>query len=677
MADNYIGLVTIGTNQNMPIGASLYGTCSTAAATAQKEVTLDALNRIFDGLTVRVKFTTANSAGSSTALKFSGMGTADPIVVKNYGAGSSVNWNAGAVIDFTFDGTNWVMHSNNTTYSTISETEVKDSTSTASRLITGQRVNQAIDNKLSALVDTLTGSPAASKTITAFDQVDGKVSATFANIAIAESQVTNLTTDLEAKMPKAGGQFTGNVTFASGKTLTVNTPTADGHAATKKYVDDKTAGLTGAMHFKGTTTTVMSDGLTTAAVTISGSSYTPAAGDVVLYSDKEFVWTGSLWELLGAESSYKIQQTAVSDPTADGNATSFIDTISQNANGDITVTKKTVPDTARGTAGLVTLPTGSTTTKFLREDGTWAAPAGTNYSYGKVTVSAQSTAVTALTSQSSATTPASKTPNETLKFTTANKWIVMTGTDSSTAGSDEIKFAHSLSGATAASYGDSDAQTPGYGGTFKVPYLTVDAAGHVTGISEHNVTIPASDNTDEKLKVADTNPSSQTTYYAIFGTGTAAATRNINDGLQYITKEGTTSAAGDAILKIGNNLASTTAKNKTGRIRIYGGSTTYLDIMGTNTSSSYTITLPKITANGNLVGTSTTSAVGSGKRPVYIAANGIATAMDYTFANSLTTINYLSDANYVKTAEVTNGVLTITTVSNASSITVAAASTAS
>jgi selenocysteine lyase/cysteine desulfurase len=64
-------------------------------------------------------------------------------------------------------------------------------------------------------------------------------------------------------------------------------------------------GLSNAMHFKGTTTTTMSDGLTTAAVTIGGSSYTPSAGDVVLYSDAEFVWTGSAWERLGRDSSFK------------------------------------------------------------------------------------------------------------------------------------------------------------------------------------------------------------------------------------------------------------------------------------------------------------------------------------------------------------------------------------
>ena len=54
-----------------------------------------------------------------------------------------------------------------------------------------------------------------------------------------------------------------------------------------------------------------------------------------------------------------------------------------------------------------------------------------------------------------------------------------------------ITIKHNNSGATAGSYGDSSAQTPAYGGTFKVPYITVDAQGHVTGISAHNVTVPS------------------------------------------------------------------------------------------------------------------------------------------------------------------------------------------
>ena len=119
-------------------------------------------------------------------------------------------------------------------------------------------------------------------------------------------------------------------------------------------------GLTNAMHFAGITSTAMEDGRTTPAVTIAGASYTPMPGDVILdNAGCEYVWystnadgTAGVWERLGRDTNFKIVQSAVSDPTANGAALAFIDTISQNANGEITVTKKnldTVPVNKGGT----------------------------------------------------------------------------------------------------------------------------------------------------------------------------------------------------------------------------------------------------------------------------------------------------------------------------------------
>jgi hypothetical protein len=79
------------------------------------------------------------------------------------------------------------------------------------------------------------------------------------------------------------------------------------------------------------TTTTMSDNLTTASVVINNTSYTPTTGDVVLYNDSEFVWTGEKWELLGRDSSFKLTQTAFQDSTGTAEsttATRFIYSIS-------------------------------------------------------------------------------------------------------------------------------------------------------------------------------------------------------------------------------------------------------------------------------------------------------------------------------------------------------------
>jgi len=60
---------------------------------------------------------------------------------------------------------------------------------------------------------------------------------------------------------------------------------------------------------------------------------------------------GNLVDSTAKPSDFKTVQTAVSDPTASGNATSFIDSISQNTNGDITVSKKTVSTVTASTSG--------------------------------------------------------------------------------------------------------------------------------------------------------------------------------------------------------------------------------------------------------------------------------------------------------------------------------------
>lgn len=61
---------------------------------------------------------------------------------------------------------------------------------TSSNGMSGKAVKSAID----ALDGTISGSPGAGKTLTAFSQTDGKVSATFGNISITKSQVSDFPT---------------------------------------------------------------------------------------------------------------------------------------------------------------------------------------------------------------------------------------------------------------------------------------------------------------------------------------------------------------------------------------------------------------------------------------------------------------------------------------------------
>ena len=135
----------------------------------------------------------------------------------------------------------------------------------------------------------------------------------------------------------------------TGSITKIRTSDNSEHYINAKYWDGHEWGeLASALKYCGITTTKLTDGATTNPVVIGDTNHTATAGCVVFYEDteggksttKEFVFNGSKWELLGADSTYKVVQSTVSSPNADGSAMAFIDTISQDANGVITVTKK-------------------------------------------------------------------------------------------------------------------------------------------------------------------------------------------------------------------------------------------------------------------------------------------------------------------------------------------------
>ena len=65
--------------------------------------------------------------------------------------------------------------------------------------------------------------------------------------------------------------------------------------------------------------------------------------------------SGNLTDSGKKVADFKTKQTAVTDPTADGNGLSFIDSVTQNANGEITPHKKTVQDGTTTQKGVVQL----------------------------------------------------------------------------------------------------------------------------------------------------------------------------------------------------------------------------------------------------------------------------------------------------------------------------------
>ena len=93
--------------------------------------------------------------------------------------------------------------------------------------------------------------------------------------------------------------------------------------------------------------------------------------------------------------------------------------------------------------------------------------------------------------------------------------------------------------------------------------------------------------------ITTTNPSSQTSYYPTFISGTKQ--QRINDGLRYDTQQGTTSTVGRATLVLGNGTASGANGNKQGRLALHNSSSGYTWLQTATSSSSFTQTFPALT----------------------------------------------------------------------------------
>lgn len=93
-------------SQNGEDGKMLYGTCSTAGATARKDCTIEGF-KLRSGMCVSIKFTHGNTA-ANPMLNINNTGAA---YIYAYGskleAGSVYNWGNNATVVFVYDGKNW------------------------------------------------------------------------------------------------------------------------------------------------------------------------------------------------------------------------------------------------------------------------------------------------------------------------------------------------------------------------------------------------------------------------------------------------------------------------------------------------------------------------------------------------------------------------------------------
>ena len=145
-----------------------------------------------------------------------------------------------------------------------------------------------------------------------------------------------------------------------------------------------------------------------------------------------------------------------------------------------------------------------------------------------------------------------------------------------------LQLNHDPSGITAGTYGNNSQQTPSYGGTFNIPYFTVDAQGHITNASTTTVKLPASDNTDYKVRQTPINSNDNNNYRILLS-------NSANDTLE------------DSISKKNANLIYNSTENKlsTGNIKLTGE----LDVTGNvylrNQTTVDNLTTGGLIVNGN------------------------------------------------------------------------------
>lgn len=219
---------------------------------------------LIQGVTIHVKFSNANSA-DNPKLKFNGEADANAKAIMQYGttaigSNSETNgWYAGAVVSFTYDGTNWIRDQGFNT----------NSQSAYGNITTNGQIGSGNN-----LVVTNSGTVQAGATI----------------ISAISSQ-------------------TQNTRFLR----------EDGTWAAPSYSDLSNLSLPGIMHFIGISSTAITNG-GVENPTIDGASIsTHEAGDIVIYGTAEYIWTAqSKWALLGDENSYALKSHSHGNITSDG-----------------------------------------------------------------------------------------------------------------------------------------------------------------------------------------------------------------------------------------------------------------------------------------------------------------------------------------------------------------------
>jgi hypothetical protein len=150
-----------------------------------------------------------------------------------------------------------------------------------------------------------------------------------ASAAIAQSKIADLTTDLAAKLPLAGGTMTGAIAMGTNKITGLGTPTDSTDAATKAYVDAVTEGL----HIHAAAIAATTENITLASALENGDTLdgiTLATGDRILVKNQTTTSENGIYVV---QASGQPTRAADFDSAAEVDSGDFIFVSSGTVNG--------------------------------------------------------------------------------------------------------------------------------------------------------------------------------------------------------------------------------------------------------------------------------------------------------------------------------------------------------
>lgn len=423
---------------------------------------------------------------------------------------------------------------------------------------------QSHDGEFKLLQQAVDEQGGVGMTLTRLQQnANGDIVATFAQIAVTSAQITDKMSTYDGTGDNKTKLVTGEAVKAAIDTLDAMIASSDGTNVQVKVTE--VDGKITAVNITKDNTENRNNKVSTWSQTPNDTHYPSEklvkqsldskAGKVASATAGNFAGldgNGNLTDSGYKPDDFKTKQAAVPDPSASGTGIAFIDTVSQDANGNIAATKKTVRTASTSQTGVVQLLDSHTSSSTdmaatpksvkeaydlasgkaakvanatennlaaldsngdLKDSGKKASDFATSAQGEKADSAIQGVK---LAGASAALSPDGNNvvtlPNAVATGTTGATNGLMTAADKSKVdgiaagatkvetsqtngnvkinGSETVVYTHPTAGANT-SKGDTTPQTPGFGGTFKALSATVDQYGHTTSLEEHTVAIPS------------------------------------------------------------------------------------------------------------------------------------------------------------------------------------------